>query len=89
MFFRDPSGAPNCPQMRGKEKEGRGRKKKGAPWYPGERIEGETVRNEGFMLLVRRGADWGGVPIAVVPVGKKRKLRKEGRPERRGEGNGV
>lgn len=71
MFFRDPSGAPNCPQMQEKEKEGRGRKKKGAQKYPGERIKGKTERDEVFMPLVRRGADSGGVHIAVVPIGKK------------------
>lgn len=51
-----------------REREGRERaKEEGRPVYPEERVEG----GEGFMLLVRRGADWGDVHIAVVPIGKK------------------
>lgn len=77
-----------------REREGRERaKEEGRPVYPGERKEGEIERDEGFMLLVRRGADWGGIHIAVVPMGKKeiQGRKKDMVGERRGkeEGNGI
>lgn len=50
----------------GKRRKGEGERRR-AP-----RVSRRTRRGgEGFMLLVRRGADWGDVHIAVVPIGKK------------------
>lgn len=55
-----------------REREGRERaKEEGRPVYPGERKERETERDEGFMLLVRRGADWGGIHIGDRTNGEK------------------